>query len=154
VERVLGIEAAALVARYAALEWNARTLPALHARLPALSAADRDVVLIRLANELDDHLDLAALYCANAEDRRRKIGADLRLVVEIAKELGFPELASSLDRAFDATLTARIPSALRTKHAASFTVTPPSPWRRRSARVRQIVAAVRRRGGRLLRRRP
>jgi (p)ppGpp synthase/HD superfamily hydrolase len=150
VQRVLGTEAEDLVARYAALEWNVRSLPALRARLPALSPADRDVVLMRLANELDDHLDLAVLYCANAEDRRRRIGAGLRLVVEIAKELGFPELASSLDRAFDATLTARIPSALRTQHPVSFSVATPSLSWRRSARLRQIFAGLRRRSARLL----
>ena len=150
VRGVLGTEAEALVARYATLEWNVRTLPALRARLPAMSPADRDVVLMRLANELDDHLDLDALYCANAEDRRRNIAAGLRLVVEIAKDLGFPELASSLDQAFDATLAAQIPSALRTNHPVSFFAAPPSPWRRRSARLRQIFAGLRRRCDRLL----
>lgn len=150
VQRVLGTEAEALVARYAALEWNVRALPALRGRLSTLSPEDRDVVLIRLANELDDHLDLAVLYCANAENRRRNVAAGLRLLVEIANELGLPELASSLDRAFDATVTAQIPSALRTKHPVSFFVAPPSPWRRRSARLRQIFAGLRRRGARLL----
>ena len=105
---------------------------------------------MRLANELDDHLDLAALYCANAEDRRRNIAAGLRLVVEIAKELGFPELASSLDQAFDATLAAQIPSALRMNRPVSFFEAPPSPWRERAARLRQILAGLRRRGVRLL----
>jgi (p)ppGpp synthase/HD superfamily hydrolase len=150
VQRVLGTEAEALVARYAALEWNVRALPALRARLCTLSPADRDVVLIRLANELDDHLDLAVLYCANAEDRRRNITAGLRLAVEIAKELGFPELASSLDRTFDATLTAQIPSALRTNHPVSFLEPPPSPWRGRPARLHRIFAGLGRRGARLL----
>jgi len=150
VRRALGPEVEALVARYSMFEWDVQSLPALRARVPALSGMDRDVVLMRLANELDDHLDLAALYCANAEDRRLRIGAGLRLAVEIAKELGFPELANSLDEAFDETVTAKIPSALRTAHPASFSVAPLSSWRRRSARLRRILAEIGHRSDKLL----
>jgi hypothetical protein len=148
VRRVLGDEAEDLVARYGALEWNAPALPGLRARLSALAPVDREVVLMRLANELDDHLDLAVLYYANADGRRRQIGSGLRLAVEIAKDLGLSELAGSLDRAFDATLTASVPSALRTSHSASFAVAPASPWRRRSARLQRIAAGVMRRSTR------
>jgi (p)ppGpp synthase/HD superfamily hydrolase len=79
VREALGAEGEDLIARYAALEWSVSALVNLRVRLPTMSAAERDVVLIRLANELDDHLDLAPLYCANAEERRRKIDAGLRI---------------------------------------------------------------------------
>jgi len=99
VRRALGAETEDRVARYAMLEWNVRALAALRDRLPALATADREVVLIRLANELDDHLDLAVLCCGNAEDRRGKISAGLRLASEIARDLGVPELgAASTER--------------------------------------------------------
>jgi len=146
VRGALGVEAEDLLARYEALEWNARTLPTLRGRLPGLALADREVVLIRLANELDDHLDLGVMYCANAEERRHAIRSGLRHAVEIARDLGFPSLAASLDRAFEATLSAQLPSALRTDHPASFSMLATSRRPRRGARLRRIAAGVKRRG--------
>jgi (p)ppGpp synthase/HD superfamily hydrolase len=150
VRRELGDEAEDLVARYDALEWNARALPGLRARLPAMAPVDREVVLMRLANELDDHLDLAVLYYPNADGRQGRISSGLRLAGDIAKDLGFLELAGSLDRAFDATLTASVPSALRTSHAASYSVAPASAWRRRSAWLQRISSGAMRRSARFL----
>jgi (p)ppGpp synthase/HD superfamily hydrolase len=147
VRRALGDEAEDLIARYSALEWSAPALPGLRDRLGALGAADREVVLIRLANELDDHLDLAALYCANADARRRQIDSGLRLSVVIAEELGCSELAARLERAFDLTLGASVPDALRTSRAASFAVRPVPMWRRRAAWLRRIAAGAARRAG-------
>jgi (p)ppGpp synthase/HD superfamily hydrolase len=151
VRRALGVEAEDLVARYEALEWNARTLPSLRDRLPGLPLADREVVLIRLANELDDHLDLGVLYCANAEERRQEIGSGLRLAVEIARDLAFPQLAATLDRAFEATLSAQLPCALRTDHSASFSMLATLGSSRRAARLRRIVGGVKRRAAAWLR---
>jgi len=142
---VLGIEAEDLVARYANFEWTAAGLATLRDRLPALAPADRDVVLIRLANELDDHLDLAALYSGNAEARRRRIGAGLGVAVDIARDLGALELASSLDRAFRVTLTTDLPNVLRTAHAASYSLMPPSAMRRQWVKIRRGVTALTRR---------
>jgi len=150
VRRALGDEVEALIARYDAFQWRAAELPALRGRLGALSPADREVVLMRLANELDDHWDLAALHCANADARRRAIDAGLRLSVDIARDLGQPELASRLERAFDLTLAATVPDALRTGHRSSFAVRPPTSWRRGSAWLRRIAGAAARRGVALL----
>lgn len=146
VRRALGAEAEDRVARYAMLEWNVRALAALRERLPALAPADREVVLIRLANELDDHLDLGALYCGNAEHRRGRIGAGLRLAGDLARDLGVPELGASLDRAFDATLSTELPGALRTDRATSFSVSPAPTWLRASAWLRHVVAGLARKG--------
>ena len=148
--RSLGDEAEELIVRYDALEWAAHTLPALRDRLGGLSAVDRDVVLVRLANELDDHLDLAALYCKNADARRRQIGAGLGLAVEIARDLGHSDLADRLEQAFSATLGADVPASLRTTRAASFRVTPTPWWRRRAAWVRRMVGGAARRGAALM----
>jgi (p)ppGpp synthase/HD superfamily hydrolase len=140
VREALGIESEELIARYAALEWSVSVLPQLRARLPTMSETERDAVLVRLANELDDHLDLAPLYCANAEERRRRIDGGLRIAVDIAADLGAGELAASLRRAFDATQDAELPRELRTDHTTSFSLPTTSMWRRHAARLRRLVA--------------
>jgi (p)ppGpp synthase/HD superfamily hydrolase len=147
VREALGIEVEELIARYAALEWGVSALPSLRARLPSMSGAERDVVLLRLANELDDHLDLAPLYCANAEERRRRIDGGLRVAVDIAADLGAPELATSLRRAFDATQSAELPRGLRTDHTVSFSIPTTPSWRRHAAHLRRLVAAFASPGG-------
>src|SRR5690349_1318442 len=58
VRTAVGPEAESLVDRYTSFRWRAEALPGLRAALPSLDALDRDVVLMRLANEVDDHLDL------------------------------------------------------------------------------------------------
>jgi (p)ppGpp synthase/HD superfamily hydrolase len=135
VRRALGAETEDLIARYTDLEWSTAALPDLRARLPKMSPTDREVVLIRLANELDDHLDLEALYCGNAEARRRRIGGGVRIAAEMARDLGAPALAASLDRALDATLATELPSALRTDSASSFSIAPASAIRRQSVKA-------------------
>jgi len=135
VRRALGAETEDLIARYAALEWNTAALPGLRARLLDMSPTEREVVLIRLANELDDHLDLEALYCGNAEARLRRIGKGLRIAADMARDLNAGTLAASLDCALDATLATELPSGLRTDRAASFSLVPASAIRRRSNKV-------------------
>lgn len=127
---VIGAEAEELIARYAVLEWNEKTIPAIYRSMDELSEADRAVLLIRLANELEDHLDLGALYCADADRRRDYIQSCLYLCVEMAKILNSAELADALDRWFQATLTAEAPAFLRTRHGISFTGQQASPWYR------------------------
>ena len=96
VRRVVGKEAEEYVARYAALPWDLKTVPAIRDGLYTFDPLDRDVLLIRLANELEDHLDLGILYCCNAKDRQQSIkrfGPDL---ADMAEKLGFPSLAEEL----------------------------------------------------------
>ena len=49
-----GERAEAYIARYASFRWDAQSIPEISQALGSLSQADRDVVTIRLANELDD----------------------------------------------------------------------------------------------------
>ncbi len=47
----------------------------------------RQVLFIRLANELEEHLDLGIAYCSDAEQRKKAIDSHLGKLVEVAKEL-------------------------------------------------------------------
>jgi (p)ppGpp synthase/HD superfamily hydrolase len=140
VRRAVGTEVEDLVCRYTRLQWDIESISTIHNRVSKLTHVERDVLLIRLANELDDHLDLEILYCGNADDRRKAGETRRRLYVELAEALGFPKLSAAIDRALDAACSSDLPPCLRTNCRASFVVRPRSRIWWRVVRLRQILA--------------
>lgn len=110
---VVGAQAEHLVASYTAFPWDKEAISALYHNLPVPGSVEREVLMIRLANELEDHLDYAALYSGAAEYRRDVIKSYLFQCIDMAEKLGFPVLASALSRAFDETLSVELPLALQ-----------------------------------------
>jgi (p)ppGpp synthase/HD superfamily hydrolase len=109
----VGTQAEDIVARYTNFAWNQQAIAALHQTLPAAGSIDHEVLLIRLANELEDHLDLAGLYSGFSEGRREVIESYLYLCTDMAVKLGFPSLAAALSQAFEDTLTVELPQLLQ-----------------------------------------
>ena len=128
-----------LVARYTAFDWNRNTIPSIRQRVGTLSQIERDVLVIRLANELEDHLDHGVLYCGNGEKRREYIRSPLNQSVDMARMLGMPELAAELDRAFTETVEADLPDALRNPHEYTFQQPPASHAPRPKVAVRRFL---------------
>ena len=129
VRAVVGDEVEKLVASYGKLVWSEKTVPEICETLDRMSNKDRDMLLLRLANELEDHLDFGALHCANAESRRKHIKSYLHLCVRMAERLEQTALAEALERAFSETLAAEIPAFLRSGRRQSF-VPATFSWRR------------------------
>ena len=126
VETVVGHEAESLIARYTGFRWRPEALSRLRAALSGLDGADRDVVLMRLANELDDHLDLGILCCSDVE-RRLELLELLAVCVDLAHDLGHHRLADALAEAFAACRAAKIPAATSRPGArGSFLLAPAS----------------------------
>lgn len=126
VRTVVGEEAEDLVERYSRFRWRADGLPDLKAALRGLDQIDRDVVVMRLANELDDHLDLGILYHEDAE-RRRKLLEPLALCVDLARDLGNHRLADALSETFAECRAAPVSAAMRLPGArGSFLLSPAS----------------------------
>jgi Domain of unknown function (DUF6817) len=71
VKAVVGAEVEQLVAGYAALRWDRGTVPVIATELTTYDAIGRGVVLMRLANEVDEHLDGGVLCLPDAERRRQ-----------------------------------------------------------------------------------
>lgn len=65
----LGDDVERLVADYHAMPWNLATHPALASESRFAHGERADLLLLRLANELDDHLDCSMAYCSG--ERRR-----------------------------------------------------------------------------------
>jgi (p)ppGpp synthase/HD superfamily hydrolase len=123
VQQAVGVETEELISKYTALKWNKTTIPAICDRLNTLDPTERQVLLIRLANELEDHLDHGVLYCGNAEQRREYIRSSLYLSVEMACKLGFPTLAAALECNFRNTFLVELPAAVRTSRNSSYLLT-------------------------------
>ena len=96
------------IARYTSLKWNSMAISDIGDRLDNLDQIDRDVLLIRLANELEDSLNCGVLYCSDADRRRQYIERWGQDMVEMADRLGFPALASELSGVFKEVTTREI----------------------------------------------
>lgn len=116
VRRAVGREVEERIARYTNLRLSSQVLPSLRDRLEGLDAMDREVLLMRLSDTLEDHLDLGILYCSNAEVRQRFTERHGPTLVDMAGRLGYPALAEELLRAFEAVSSSPIPIEL---HAES-----------------------------------
>jgi (p)ppGpp synthase/HD superfamily hydrolase len=154
VRKALGKEVEEYVARYTALRWNGRTIPAIYDGFDELGSMDRDVLLIRLANELDDLSDLGILYCFKAEAKRYHHVQFGPMLVEMATKLGFPHLAAELMRTLAETASAEIVSELGSRAPGVTLMAPRSYWRRPTVVFRQEVSRARKLVGRFIRRTP
>ena len=140
VRRTVGEEVEALVARYTTLAWGESAVRALCGRISTLSLDDRAVLLMRLANELEDHLDLGITYCGDAEHRRQLIRSWLHVCVNLAEELGHPELGGALTEVFRNSLCVAAHPALVTSQAVSHLLPPASFRPRLLVRLRRVLA--------------
>lgn len=86
---------------------------------------------MRLANELEEHLDLGLLYCGDGKCQQYT-NHDAHLMVEMAQKLGFPTLAIELARVFKETASDEIPVELcnPSDKNSSFLIAPKSYQRR------------------------
>ena len=139
VRAAVGPEIEHLVERYTNFDWNKNTIPAIRQRVDSLDQLARDVLVIRLANELEDHLDYGVLYCGNGEQRREYIRSPLNQSVDMARSLGLTTLAAELDRAFAATLAEEVPEGLRNPHDYTYVQPPASHSPRVSVAARQFL---------------
>jgi (p)ppGpp synthase/HD superfamily hydrolase len=145
----IGDEAESLVAQYTRFPWGPEDLARLSERAVTMTDREKDLVLLRLANEVDDLADLGLLYYADAEHRRSEALAAAPMWITLAQRLASPELASALAAGTDELRSARVPLALQTEVSKSFdSRTPPQRtlWRRaleRLRRRRRAAGAVR-----------
>lgn len=141
--RVIGQQAEEYIAQYTAQSWNEQTIFSTYDRLDALSPFEQSVLLIHLANELEDHLDLGMLYCS--KQRQGDLTSSGALQVKMAERLGFATLAADLAQAFQDGASADVPPQLRRPNHFSFTLVPRSYQRRLPAAFRHRFAQVLRR---------
>lgn len=138
VRRTVGDAAEEILDRYTAFEWTAGTISAVGERLPAFDEIQRQVVLMRLADQLDIYGTRDGLYCNNLAQRRNLAQTHGPVVVAMAEALGFPTLSAALARAYGEFGDLTPPAALASP-----------PWRDgvivpRSYRIRASIAVYQR----------
>ena len=128
VRKAVGEEVENYVARYDLLLWNPPRIQIIRDTFDELDAVDRKVLLIRLSNELEHHLDLAALYFAGNESKQaghqRYIQRDGPIMMEIAERLGARALAAEMQIAFNQIIMADLPiePCIRSNHYGAYFV--------------------------------
>ncbi len=115
IREAVGEEIEQYVARYTSFPWNSKSMPETHDGIDGLGPMDRNVLLMRLANQLEDYLDLGILYCPNADSRKKSLHRRAPFVAEMAKKLGYHILAEELDKALQEITSTEIPVDLRNK---------------------------------------
>ncbi len=139
VREAVGREIESYLKRYRDLRWNESSVLDLSSGIAELDPLDRQVVLVRLANALEDHLDMALAYCRKVQ-ARSYLDRSVAAMVELAISLGYPHLAAELEGAAEATALAQIPPSLRVDRRRTY-VTAPASYRRRPTAVARDVAA-------------
>lgn len=122
--RAIGAAAEERVARYTRGAWNPAVVADL--RVGRLDPVERDVLAMRLANEVDDHLDLGVLFGKAASERRALARQALPDWVRLARELGLESLAGALAATVEPTLAREIPTVLHTGRWRSYLLAPRS----------------------------
>ncbi|MDJ0712602.1 MAG: HD domain-containing protein [Prochloraceae cyanobacterium] len=138
----VGEEVEEYVARYTKLEWNQNNISVLQQRLDSLDKIDREVLLMRLANELEEYLDLGLLYC---KDKQQEYFDRHPQIVAMAEKLGFPALAAELAMAHAEMAKATIPPELCYGDGKKFDFF--IPPRHRKPIFRNLKRAIRRKLG-------
>jgi Domain of unknown function (DUF6817) len=132
----IGGQAEELVAEYSRFPWDRQTVAGLpnldFDRLPDVT---RRVLLLRLANELEEHLDLGVIYCGDAERRRTAMNTYLAGLIDVSKKLQHESLASMLSEAFSDCMLASLGSLPTFDQPASFLLAPRSHRLRLGAKV-------------------
>ncbi|GEM_PF-6074773 len=90
----------------------------------------KNLILMRLANELEDYLDYGMVYRGTFPFRER-INAYGNLAIELAKRLGHLQLAEELNQVFQIHLDSNLPKIVFTNQSSCFQL-PALKWLKKS----------------------
>jgi (p)ppGpp synthase/HD superfamily hydrolase len=141
----IGAEAEALVAAYTVGSRSLTGLLASHARFKEMSSFERDILLMQLANELDDYRDFAGNHAANADERIAVIRQCGQHQVEMAEWLGRPELARALRETYGDAIAAAVPTPFVSRFADGYAILPASCQTRWNISARRLGVKIRNR---------
>ena len=142
VRQAVGSEVEDLVHRYTVLLWNERTIPELKARVAELTGPEADVLAMRLANLLDDYLDLGMAYSHKGE-KAKLAPPHVSDAVAIAEQLALDRLAQDLRSVLAENAEAELSPALVRDERSSFTLAPLSHSRRPALSLREAAKPAR-----------
>jgi (p)ppGpp synthase/HD superfamily hydrolase len=109
----MGEAVEALVSTYTEFPWRSENAVQAHSeKLSSYSIKNKQVLAIRLANELEDHLDDAMVY-RGAFPYRKWIETRGKTIVGLARRMKMKELAQELEQGFKTTLARSLPEVIK-----------------------------------------
>ena len=140
VARIVGDDVEAHVLGYVELRWVDATIAEVGASIASLTPLRRNVLVMRLATEIEDHLDLGIHYCRNVGKRIDRLGARAEATVAIANALGETSLARELARVYGECRAGDVPEALMGPSGFASLLVPRSCAPRLVPRIRRRLA--------------
>ena len=134
VERAVGAAAEALVAKYTNMAWDHQTAAGYLARSAQMNEEERTLVLMRLANEVEEWNDLGLNFSVKGAYARFQL-ENVQAVEALARALGHDPIADFIERAFKDHASTSVPSCFRNEASLPGRVTPQSPLLRFSVRL-------------------
>lgn len=127
----VGHQVEAYVHGYEKLPWSMGCARELLARIDVMTPFERELVLMRVVNELDDHLDAGTLYCYRAAAHQDRLDSRRDLLFALARKLDSAAVEREIDRVFAVCAGQPVQPALL-------------PTRRRPRSYRMLPASCRR----------
>lgn len=148
VRAVIGVEAEELVAQYATLGYSAVTIDDWRRRAQTLSPGEHDLAVLRLANEVDEHVDLGTRY-SDRNGHPMSSDAAFETMTDLASQLDEPALADLMNRVRVGEVGMAVPMVLRSRASGSDLIAPRSYWRRPAIVIEEAKRRVRREAARI-----
>lgn len=145
VTNVIGIQAESYLFRYTRLTTQYRQCPEQVLQMGAcasLQETDKQALVLLIANELEEYLDLAMLYCSKLSDVQQDIESRIPALVHLAQQLNLETLAADLLSTSHSSMGIDIESRLRTLHQRSYLVLSPSYRQKLSVSIRHFLAVL------------
>ncbi len=133
-----------LVYRYTNLRWDMRNIGLILGDIDTLDQVEREVLTIRLANELDDYRDLAMLHIQDHEKRLGRLRYAADSVIAIAQRLGHPQLGDELREVFEESMAANPNDFPRRPYKRSYVAMPLSYRRSVALATRNMLGRMHR----------
>jgi len=123
---IVGAETEEIILKYTDLKWNLENIQSFRVNISSLSILDRNVLTIRLANELEDRLDLGMVY----NKKESKFPSENVVVTcELARDLGLAGLADEIEKIFHEMETSMdTPATMIASARVSYVVDTPLLW--------------------------
>ena len=140
VREAVGSEVEERIAAFCELEWCEDDWQRKRALADGLDALGRDALLIRLANELEELLDLEIQFRRNASERLAELDTALDVESALARAIGQPQLAAELVAAGRRCAAEPLPDVLLDSVGANYDRRPRSLARRPGLASRALLA--------------
>jgi (p)ppGpp synthase/HD superfamily hydrolase len=112
---VIGSRAEEIVHAYSLLPWPPEHADA-YRTLVVSDPATRDATLVRLANELEEYIDLGVCYCNERARKRMALDQTLQhTVLDMTRTFDYPDLVTALTDAFQQAACANVPDVARSQ---------------------------------------